>query len=270
MPLTLIQGTFRPATGVPDGDTVRFAPDDPDLLFRLARQGRPPRLNQQNGTIALRYEGIDALERSARQPESSDATDRNLALLGLSGPSDEGRGQVFSRQLDPNGRPIVFVVQGGTDEPDGADVFFDVARLRTTVNYRLLDEGFVYPLFYDTLFADLRQELTQVTQAARSARRRIWQADATRSGVIWGGRASLGSLPPILPKLWRRLDDYTTDREFGSRSETLDAFDEYLQMRNDRLLVLSENRFTGLDNIVTISGNRVALDVDPEDLVFMS
>src|SRR3712207_8517610 len=65
MPLLLIKGTFRPGTGVPDGDTVRFAPDDPDLLFRLARQGRPPRLN--NGTVPLRYEGIDAMERGARQ-----------------------------------------------------------------------------------------------------------------------------------------------------------------------------------------------------------
>jgi len=82
MPFLLIKGTFRPATGVPDGDTVRFAADNIDLLFRLEQRGRPPRLNAGNGTIALRYEGIDAMERDARHPESSDATADNLSFLG--------------------------------------------------------------------------------------------------------------------------------------------------------------------------------------------
>lgn len=51
MPLWLIKGVFRPGAGVVDGDTVRFAPDHPDLLFTLSQQGSPPRLNQENGTI---------------------------------------------------------------------------------------------------------------------------------------------------------------------------------------------------------------------------
>src|SRR5688572_5888156 len=106
MPLLLIKGTFKPGTGVPDGDTVRFAPDNPDLLFKLTRQGRPPRLNTENGTVPLRYEGIDAMEKGARQPESSDATARHLEFLGLTGANDEGRGHIFSRLLDTNGRVI--------------------------------------------------------------------------------------------------------------------------------------------------------------------
>ena len=35
MPFTLIQGTFRPDTGRPDGDTVRFAPDDSIFCIKL-------------------------------------------------------------------------------------------------------------------------------------------------------------------------------------------------------------------------------------------
>ena len=35
MPFTLIQGTFQPDTGRPDGDTVSFAPDDSALVFIL-------------------------------------------------------------------------------------------------------------------------------------------------------------------------------------------------------------------------------------------
>ena len=41
-------------------------------------------------------------------------------------------------------------------------------------------------------------------------------------------------------------------------------------MRNDRLLVLPENRFTGLDNVVAVSGDRLSLAFRPEELVFMS
>jgi endonuclease YncB( thermonuclease family) len=270
MPLLLIKGTFKPGTGVPDGDTVRFAPDDPDLLFRLARQGRPPRVNTENGTVPLRYEGIDAMERGARQPESSDATARNLEHLGLAGPADEGRGHIFSRLLDTNGRVVAFVIAGDTPEADGSEVFFDVARLQTSVNHRLLTGGDAYPLFYDTLFGDLRGELAQVAAAARDGDRGMWAGDATTSGVTWGGRASLGTLPPLLPKLWRRLEDYCNDREFREFADTLDAFAEYLQMRRDRLLVVSENRFTGLDNVVTVAGDRLSLDFPPEDLVFVS
>jgi endonuclease YncB( thermonuclease family) len=267
VPLLLIKGTFRPGTGVPDGDTVRFAADNSNLLFRLMQQGSPPRLNGQNGTIPLRYEGVDAMERAARQPESSEATARNLEFLGLAGPSDEGRGHIFSRLLDTNGRVIAFVVAGDTAEEDGSEVVVDVARIRNSVNWRLLDEGNVYPLFYDTLFQDLRQELTQVAASARVDNRGVWREDATNSGITWAGRNSLGTLPPFMPKLWR---DYCNDREFREFSDTLDAFREYLRMRNDRLLVLPQNRFTGLDNVVTVSNDQLSLDFRPEELVFMS
>ena len=78
------------------------------------QQGSPPRLNEQNGTIPLRC--VDAMERAARQPESSEATARNLEFLGLAGPDDEGCGHIFSRLLDTNGRVIAFVVAGDTPE----------------------------------------------------------------------------------------------------------------------------------------------------------
>jgi endonuclease YncB( thermonuclease family) len=270
MPLLLIKGTFQPGAGVADGDTVRFAPDNPNLLFRLTQQGAPPRLNAQNGTVPLRYEGVDAMERDARQPESSDATQRNLELLGAAGASGAARGHIFSRLLDTNGRVIAFAVAGDTPEDDGSEVFVDAARVRASVNWRLLDSGHVYPLFYDTLFQDLREEFTQVAAAARRDGRGLWPEDATNAGVSWAGPASLAALPPFMPKLWRRLEDYGNDRAYREEAGTLAAFPDYLRLRNDRLLVLPENRFTGLDNVVTVSGERLSLDFLPEQLVFLS
>ena len=57
MPFTLIKGTFEPSFGIPDGDSIRFVPDDPSPIFRLRRRGFAPKLNQKNGSIQLRYEG---------------------------------------------------------------------------------------------------------------------------------------------------------------------------------------------------------------------
>jgi endonuclease YncB( thermonuclease family) len=270
MPFILIKGTFKPGTGIPDGDTVRFAPGNPDLLLRLRQTGRPPKLNQNNGTIALRYEGIDAMEKEARQPESSDATKENLKLLGLNGPQDEGRGYVFSRQLGPYGRPICWVFAGDTDEPDGQSVFVRANHIKGSVNSQLLKSGNAYPLFYDTLFHDLRAELTEATHGAREAHKGVWKADATNTGVIWAGADSLSTLPPLFPKLWRRLEHYTFDRDFRDESDTLDAFPEYLEGRGDRVLVLPQSHFTGLDDIVEITGNTLKLEFKPEELVFES
>lgn len=135
MPLLLIAGTFRPGTGVPDGDTVRFAPDNTNLLYRLARQGQPPNLNQSNATVPVRYEGIDAMERGARLPESAEATRNNLRFLGLDGPEAVGRGYLLSRLLDTNGRPICFAYPGSAIGPDGSEVFLDVENMRNSVNY---------------------------------------------------------------------------------------------------------------------------------------
>ena len=81
MPFTLIKGIFRPAAGTPDGDSVRFAPDDPGLMRSIPRVRMPP-----NATaVQLRYEGIDALEKHAIQPHAQNARDTNLALLGTGG-----------------------------------------------------------------------------------------------------------------------------------------------------------------------------------------
>ena len=76
MPFTLIKGTFMPAAGIPDGDTVRFRADNPLLLCGLERKVDPLDINSRNCTVALRYEGIDAPERGAREPFACDATAR--------------------------------------------------------------------------------------------------------------------------------------------------------------------------------------------------
>ena len=271
MPFILILGTFKPDTGRPDGDTIRFVPDNPMLVFLLERRGRPPGINQDNGTVSLRYEGIDAMEKGARSPESENATEQNLNLLGITDTVRETEGYILSNQLDPNGRPIAFIFTGEPEEADGDSIFLTSEQMKTSINYKLIENGNAYPLYYDTLFYDLRQELTEAVRTAREAKKGIWQDDATTEGFIWKGADSLDSLPPIFPKLWRRLQGYTQDRDFEADSATLDNFLNYLQFkRSERVLVINTARFTGFDDVIEVDGNKAKLLYQPEELIFMS
>ncbi len=91
MPFTLIKGTFQPKFGRPDGDSLRFVPDDPDPIFRLKRRNRAPKINAGNGSIQLRYEAIDTMEKSVGDL-AEQATKSNLDLAGTNGGEDPSRG----------------------------------------------------------------------------------------------------------------------------------------------------------------------------------
>src|SRR5262245_32733642 len=60
MPMWLIAGTFRILNAEPDGDSIRFYPDDPNEWTRLGgvHLVRP----NANGGAQVRLDGIDALE----------------------------------------------------------------------------------------------------------------------------------------------------------------------------------------------------------------
>ena len=90
---TLIQGNYRihqavhPLQGPqPDGDTIRFEPNDLQLVRNLRRiSGRPAAIKSQG--INVRYEGIDALETHFEQAHQNNvlafaARDKNLELVG--------------------------------------------------------------------------------------------------------------------------------------------------------------------------------------------
>ena len=270
MPFTLIKGEFVPEAGRPDGDSMRFRPADPNPLFLLRRRGAAPKVNQNNGTIQLRFEGIDTMESKALEPFSSDATKSNLALCGIPSGSGTAPGYILTNQIGPNGRPISFVFAGQTDEADGASVFLDENKIEESVNFKQLSLGHAYPLFYDTLFSDLRSKLTGEVEKARAGNLGVWRADETNTGAQYSGALSLEKMNPIFPKLWRRLDNYSRDRD-TMNNESLGEFREYLEsIREERVFILSEARSTGFDDIVIIEGNVVKLAYEPEDIVVMS
>jgi endonuclease YncB( thermonuclease family) len=264
MGFTLIKGAFHLDAGVPDGDSVRFLADDDSLFDRL--RGRRVGF-KDDGTVQLRYEGIDTVEKAAVQPLANDSRDKNFELLReLDDPSaNRPRGFILTRQTDVNRRPVSFAFAGDIAEADGADVFLDAGLLRRSVNYKMVASGFAYTMFYTSLFMEIRRELAAAYRAAKSAGTGLHPDDATLTGARVISRRDLATIPPIFPKLWRRLEEY-----FRTHS-TLDGFLDWLTRRDsERLNTISDQRTAiAFDNVVAVDGDTVRLLYDADDMIFI-
>lgn len=261
MGFTLIKGTFHPELGLPDGDSVRFKPNNPQLLKKL--EGTPAKITQNGGTkgtLQLRFEGIDAIEKGAQQPLSKNATDSMNKLVGGTG----GQGYILARMTDPHGRPLSFVFAGTTPKPDGSDVFLDPAMLSSSVNYKQMQAGYAYPLYYNTLFASLRSKFNQALNQAKQNHKGYWPTDKTNKGVNINGKPSLKAIDPVWPKLWRRFEEYVRNHN------SMNGFIAWLDAKNERILKLDSQDETGLANIVKVQGNKVWLTEKPENLMVIT
>jgi endonuclease YncB( thermonuclease family) len=294
MPFIVIQGTFHlvgrtqagNASGFePDGDSIQFKPTNPQLLDRLDQPGRPYRLTLIDST-QLRLEGIDALELhfdSTHQPRplADEARDFLTGKLGLNPVpyrpprnirvqppvlKDATAGFILSRALEINGRPIAFAFTSTPPAADGAEVFLRATLLRRSLNYRSLAGGQAYPLFYDTLFADLRAVLTEAAATARQAGLGLWPQDRSQTGLAVTNQVALEQQGVLFPKLFRRLSEFLTQPQAGG----LGGFLPWLAVSEEQVLDLPAGNFTHFDNVVAVEGDQVRLLRRPEELVFVS
>jgi hypothetical protein len=283
MPFRLIKGTFHVRNYSPDGDSIRFRPDNPDLIRRLTGGDRA-RFNAR-GHVQLRIEAIDALEThynpqsgggTLHQPLglANQALDHLLAFVGITdvvwdsthrtvlNALDDVPGYILARAVEKYGRPITFVFTGNAPEDDGRNVRLEVDRLRESYNYDALVGGYAYPTYYTGLFSDLREALTDAVRAARADGRLIHNADRTTDGVVVTSLGSITEEFVILPKLFRRLSEYLVN--FG----TVTGFKRKLAESREPVLDLRRCHFTHFDTFVEESGNQIKLTRFPEELVF--
>ncbi len=261
MPFTLIRGTFKPSAGIPDGDSVRFAPDDVHLMRSI------PRVKMKQGatSVQLRYEGIDAVEKNAKSELAKKALQANLTFLGSSAQGADARGYILTRSGDANGRPVCFAYAGAAPATDGASIVLKTAELKKAVNYKMVKAGMAYPLFYETLFKELRDVLDLAYEQALSAKIGIIKEDRSNEWVAYSGGddAGLAKLPPIFPKLFRRLDTWN--------KTTLEGFLTHIeQTENERVHTLSDDRFLGFEDVIEIGkkAKTFRLRYRPDDMVF--
>ena len=293
MPFIVIEGTYHlvgrtnagnPSGFEPDGDSMQFRPSNPALLDELARTGVPARLTSI-GSTQLRFEGIDALELhfgGSHQPRplADDARDfltgklhMNPVLYNGAGLTkvqppvvhDATAGFILSRALEQHGRPVSFVFVGSPPAPDGSRLELDVALLRKSLNYASLLAGDAYPLFYDTLFGDLRSALTKAARTARARRRGVWAADRSELGLTVSDQAALERDAVVFPKLFRRLTEFLR-QQVGP----VEQFLPWLAAKREQVLVLPTGNFTHFDNVLAVDHGAVRLVRRPEQLVFVS
>jgi hypothetical protein len=276
MPFRVIEGTFHVVGYSPDGDSVRFKPNQPHLLSLLS--GPPADLNGR-GHTQLRFEAIDTLEThfgSVHQPltPATRALDFTLLQLGITGvvwdtlrsrvtAADDGTpGYIVSRAVEPNRRPVAFVFAGPAPVADGSSLFFDVEALVSSVNFKLTTEGLAYPTYYKGLFSDLRNAFSVATAQARAAGIELWADDRTNTGFAVPNLQAITDDHVILPKLFRRL------AEFLEGGGTVEGFKQFLENRQEGVTIISRTHFTHFDTIVEVTGNVVRLTELPENLMF--
>jgi hypothetical protein len=178
---------------------------------------------------------------------------------------DGAVGYIVSRALDVYGRPVAFAFAGEPSVADGSELFVRSSLLKRSLNYKSLLSGHSYPLFYDTLFADLRATLTGAVESARSASRGIWKSDRSTKGAAVANETDLEERQVLFPKLFRRLTSY-----FDAGHSGLSAFLPWLARTEEQVLDLRTSNFTHFDNVLSVHNGKIRLIVEPEDLVFVS
>ncbi len=287
MPLKLITGNFKILHTAPDGDSVKFYPDDLDIWKKL---GIKVRANHAGG-VQLRLDAIDALETHYQprigglgmqhQPKAlgQEAASELLKFLGFTHVTRNAEqivtaatpqqvpGFILTRFADTYGRCVAFVFKGQAPKADhNGEIYIDKSLLHQSANDHLLATGLVYPTFYSKLYPDLRQEMTKTADKARHNKKGIWQEDKTTNGFVLESLKTITDQVVILPKLFRRLLDYLAINE-GSVS--LAGFKDYLESRDDRLIILPSTHVTGFDYVIEVKDQTIKMTQDPEHLVFI-
>jgi hypothetical protein len=280
-PLVCLRGKLVVIGKEPDGDSIRFVPDTPDLLRRLRNAHRVRR--SSDGSVQLRLDGIDAPEThygNLAQPRGPEARDRLLELCGFTGVQRDGEmvaaatperipAAALSGLADVNGRPVALLLVGGDPPADGSVPPLPGATLRRTINADLLAGGQAYLTLYESTARGIRAELRAVAAQASAACRGVWAVDAT-AGFALRRQSDIGPDGAlVLPKLFRRCSDYLRTRDVGeSLPDWIRTHGEPGRPEDDEVIVGGTRR-TRLSDLVAQDGDRVAMPVDLLDIVFV-
>lgn len=132
------------------------------------------------------------------------------------------------------------------------------ALLRKSLNYKSLAAGNSYPLFYDTLFSDLRSSFTTAAENARTAKKGLWKQDLSTTGLAATNVADLEARGVVFPKLYRRLTSY-----FNDGGSNLASFLPWLAKTKEQVLDLATGNFTHLDNVLAVKTGKIHLTIRP-------
>ena len=283
----VLKGKFVIVGKQPDGDSVRFIADEPDLFSELQRNYRlkPAR----DRSVQLRFEGIDAPEvhyGRDGQPLGETARDQLLSWMGFgkikfsgnqvkSADPDAIAGTILTKAADANGRPIAYVLleKASKQLKNGEWQRIDAELLEQTLNFRLLTSGAAYYTVYTSTPAAHRQQLRTAAQIAQNENLGIWAEDTTAEFALTDTEAITapnGQL--ILPKLFRRSIDYLKARADGFRGNLKDwliSVSQRASRSENDLVVIDDSIEVPLSDLVQQRNSRVSFQADLLDITFV-
>jgi endonuclease YncB( thermonuclease family) len=276
----VIKGSFVIVDKSPDGDSVRFRADNPELFKKLKRGYRTE--VSQDGTVQLRFEGIDAPELhyiGHEQPLGLEARDFLLAQLGFevytstlnntitqSTPS-EIPGGILAQSAEVYGRPVsyVFLESDLASYPDGERIPLDTTLLAKSLNINILQAGFAYYTVYSSQGQTQRIFMQTVAKQAKDANLGIWAKDKTSEFTL-SDFEDITHHQLVLPKLFRRGIAYLREKEKGYSGSLQDWL--VANPDSDDEIMLG-TRKTRLSSVLDVEGNRVRVLFDPLEAVFI-
>jgi endonuclease YncB( thermonuclease family) len=276
----VIKGSFVIIDKSPDGDSVRFRPDNPELFKKLKRSYRIE--PSKDGTVQLRFEAIDAPElhyQGKDQPMGRESRDFLLSELGFDdyiyndkdtitdAMPREIRGGILSNSAETNGRPVsyVFLEADLASYSDGERISLDDVLLAKSMNVKVLQAGMAYYTVYSSQGQTERSYMQNVARQAKEANLGIWAVDKT-SEFMLSNVEDVTKNQLILPKLYRRCIVYLRERDKGF-SGTLQ--DWLLANPDSDDEILFGSRKTRLSSVIESNGTTVKVLFDPLEAVFV-
>jgi hypothetical protein len=186
----------------------------------------------------------------------------SLSITKIVSANDGTPGFIGSSDLDPYERPICFAFPESTSLQDGSLLNPDELPLKESINYKLANEGLVYPTFYEGLDKDIIHEFRSLITEARQSSRGVWAIDRTNGFTLWSTE-TIEEDVIIPPKLFRRFISFFT------RRSRFDEFLSYLKSNKDPVKLISNGTKTSIDELITQKGNFFSLNEKPEDLIFI-
>ncbi|BCH53610.1 thermonuclease family protein [Agrobacterium vitis] len=286
-----VPGTIIIIGKQPDGDSVRFRPDDENLLADIYRAHllRPAK----DGSHQLRLEGIDTPEthyESKAQPHGGVARDYLLRdLIGFSSFSlsketvtaaepQTIQAGILTASADVHGRPISYLTFDGNPFSKSDTGAISTKTLEASANYRLISSGMAYPMLYSSAPVDQRQTISEAARQARDAGLGVWAVDKTERFALtdltdlgWASGSKpgeeeedgTGKAQLIFPKLFRRGCDFLKSGETD-----LVEWLRKTESENDKVII--DNRTeVPLSQLLRRENDRYRFDADLTQAVFV-
>ncbi|HXJ01876.1 MAG TPA: thermonuclease family protein [Micropepsaceae bacterium] len=309
-------GTFWPA-GDSDADTTKIlvnveaggfafqaTPKDPFVQThafdgaKVKGNGASPVLNTK-GQVTIRLQGIDApeLHYYPATLTGKGVTDaQRAAYKAIYKEYRQYIGETATVALGTKMKalgnsPIACTAETQVNVPDDVfdtygrfigDIYVQHGSKRININNWLLQEGWAFPAFYNSMTADEIKEKIAVAKAGRKLKTRLWKYfskklepfDPTlqyrKKGAAPNAAADKG--PVIFPKLFRRQTTWWARNKTGVVKGDFSAYLSGTATASDRFLFTKDflaDPVSARQNGWTAILSGQAITANPEDLVFV-